>query len=495
MRHSPLRLHLRQPCQRDGGGVATYLGVNQIWAAGFRGAGIVVGIVDGGITAIGRPIKPGEVAKIPRVIGGYPTADWGTTAAAWDYHGNMTSWDTLAMAPDAQIYDIRISAGGMAATISAALAGYQWAINQHKANGTPQILSNSWGVFQKSWDPVYATNPNHPFTRKVVEALDEGIIILFAAGNCGQTCPDGRCGPDNGPGKSIWGANSHPRVMTVGAVNLNEKWVGYSSQGPGALDANKPDFCAITHFAGYFPTLSPAHPSDGGTSAATPICAGVVALLKQAKPALTQDQVKTALKNTAKDIGPAGWDQHSGSGIIRGKGAYDALRGPKLKFADDPTRKFTDDLKLKFRDDVATLKFRDDVKLKFTDEGGKLKFQDDKLKFKDDVKLPGRDARRIEPRVPREAAEQPTAGAGAPFILATPHHSMAWALGYRSPDYQPAAADYQVMMAEYESNLAELEQSIQQAASELAALDKQYQSALEDYKALSEEYQSKQSGE
>jgi len=72
------------------GDVASYLGVDQIWRAGFRGDGIVVGIVDGGITALGRTPRPGETARIPRVIGGWPTADWGTTAAAWGEHGNMT---------------------------------------------------------------------------------------------------------------------------------------------------------------------------------------------------------------------------------------------------------------------------------------------------------------------------------------------------------------------------------------------------------------------
>lgn len=109
--------------------------------------------------------------------------------------------------------------------------------------------------------------------------------------------------------------------MTVGAVNRNEEFVGYSSQGPAALDPNKPDFCGVTHFTGYFD-------SDSGTSAATPIVAGVVALLKQALPGATQDGIKSALKATAKDIGPAGFDQHSGAGIIRGHAALNRLRGP-----------------------------------------------------------------------------------------------------------------------------------------------------------------------
>lgn len=300
--------------------VAQYLGVNKIWNAGFKGDGIVIGIVDGGITAVGRTPKPGETAKIPRVIGGFPS-DWGTTAADWDEHGNMTATDVLGMAPQAQIYDIRIAgASTHEGTLSKALQGYQWAIQQHRTNGTPHVLSNSWGIYQKSWAPSYAENPNHPFTRKVVEAINEGILVLFSAGNCGETCPDGRCGSDVGSGKSIWGANGHPQVMTVGAVNKNEKWIGYSSQGPAALDSNKPDFCSISHFKGYFP-------SDGGTSAACPIAAGVVALLKQANPSLTQDEVKNVLKSTAKDIGSTGQDRNSGTGIIQAKVAFDQISG------------------------------------------------------------------------------------------------------------------------------------------------------------------------
>jgi len=305
--------------------VATYLGVSELWTAGFRGAGMVVGVVDGGTTAQGRPVKAGETTRrIPRVIGGWPVADWGTEASGWNEHGNMCSTDVLGMAPEAQIYDLRISGGAdIPATISRALQAFQWAIDQHRSNGTPQVLSNSWGIFQESWDNTYARNPNHPFTRKMLEALDEGIIVLFAAGNCGGACPDGRCGPDNGPGRSIWGANSHTRVMTVGAVNKDEEFVGYSSQGPGALDPNKPDFCSVTHFTGY-------HNSDSGTSAATPILAGAVALLKQAVPASTHDGIKNALRSTAKDIGPGGFDQHSGAGIVRVKAAWDHLRGGVL---------------------------------------------------------------------------------------------------------------------------------------------------------------------
>ncbi len=315
-------------------GVANYLGVDQIWADGIKGSSIVIGIVDGGITALGRTPKSGETAKIPRVIGGYPTDSWGTTAAAWDDHGNMTSTGALGMAPEAQLYDIRISDDGDFA--STVIAAYQWAIDQHKKDGTPHILSNSWGIYQKNWDEDYATDPNHPLTRKVVDTIKEGILVLFAAGNCGETCPSGQCGTDTGPGKDIWGANGHPDVITVGAANIKEQFIGYSSQGPAALDDNKPDFCSISHFQGYFS-------SDTGTSAACPIAAGVVALLKQAVKNkgsdLTQSGAKDALKKTAKDIGSSGYDQNAGSGIIQAKAAYDSVIGIDIE-GEDECKKF-----------------------------------------------------------------------------------------------------------------------------------------------------------
>jgi subtilisin family serine protease len=297
--------------------VRSYLGIDQIHAAGVRGQGIVVGVVDGGLTTPARVTG----GKIPGVIGG-PKPDWGQRAL-WGGHGEMSATAVLGMAPSARLYDLRLpdsAVDPLGAQISDAIAGYQWAITRHQADGTPQVLTNSWGIYQKAWDPTYATNPNHPFTRKVVDALNEGILVLFAAGNCGEACPSGRCGTDNGPGKSIWGANGHAQVMTVGAANIRDEFVGYSSQGPAALSAQKPDFCGITHYKGYYAV-------DNGTSAACPIAAGVVALLKQAKPQLTQASAKDALKATAKNIGPAGWDASSGSGIIQAKAAYDKVKG------------------------------------------------------------------------------------------------------------------------------------------------------------------------
>jgi serine protease AprX len=275
--------------------VASFVGADLLWTEGFRGDGIIIGIVDGGVT-------------LRKVIGGWPS-NWGTLAE-WGGHGNMTATDALGMAPEARIYDIRISAGDTQALISNAIMGYRWAIDQYRINKTPQILSNSWGIFQKSWAPDYAINPDHPFTRLVEEAIDVGILVCFSAGNCGEDCPDVRCGDDVGPGKSIWGANGHHDVITVGAVNIHDEWIGYSSQGPAALAPNKPDICAASHFKGYMAD------ADSGTSASCPILAGAIALLKQAYPNIAPSEAKTVILASARDILSRGWDRKSGYGVL-----------------------------------------------------------------------------------------------------------------------------------------------------------------------------------
>ena len=297
--------------------VAKYLKCDRLWAKGIRGQNVVIGICDSGV----------DKDTIPAFIGGWsPTTLYTPGTAPSTSHGTMCAFDAIGMAPEAKILDIAVlqSSGGYSGLLSDAIRAYNWALNKYKADGTPQILSNSWGMFQKSWAPDYATNPNHPFTRKVVELINTGIMITFAAGNCGSQCPDNRCGTDTGPGKSIWGANGHPRSITVGAANILEQWIGYTSQGPAALDPKKPDFCAPSHFKG-------ARSSDTGTSASCPVCAGVIALLKSHNPKLTQDEVKKALQETARNLCAPGWDPNSGYGMIQAEAAFN-----KLNFFESP---------------------------------------------------------------------------------------------------------------------------------------------------------------
>ena len=167
---------------------------------------------------------------------------------------------------------------------------------------------------------------------------------------------------------------------------------------------------------------------------------------------------------------------------------------PKLKFVDDPiTLKFRDDPTLKFADDPITLKFRDDPKLKFVDDPATLKFRDDpKTKFVDDpATLKFIDDGQTRPG--GGVINPPLAGpANAPFVLSTPHHSMAWAQSFPEA-YQAQIAQLEAELEQRQRALQEADQAYQQgqiSPQELPQLEAEYQ----QYQALLREYESATQG-
>jgi hypothetical protein len=157
-------------------------------------------------------------------------------------------------------------------------------------------------------------------------------------------------------------------------------------------------------------------------------------------------------------------------------------RVPKNKVLDDvtlkaseDTNKFSDDVSLKAIDDKN--KVLDDVTImEAAGVGGTVKFADDggTVKALDDVKISGRGA--------GQAGTSET-----PFILATPHHSFAWARA-GGTEQKPQLSDYQVMIAQYDATLASLEQAMQKSLGEIQGLDAQYRQMLEAYRVLVKEY-------
>ena len=190
----------------------------------------------------------------------------------------------------------------------------------------------------------------HPFNNIVGMMVQNNVDVVFAAGNCGQFCPSGRCGKlDHGPGHSIWGANAHFAVITAGAVRTDELWLGYSSQGPGPnllgppvqppVRNQKPDFCAPSQFREVidaFVEINPNailpvdHPrTNTGTSTACALTAGVVAALRS-NPNWDQVTVNPAalkqrlIQTTHQTKGP-NWNERLGWGVLDAGAAFNRL--------------------------------------------------------------------------------------------------------------------------------------------------------------------------
>lgn len=307
--------------------VEKLLSVSQLAARGMTGAGVKVVIVDTGVDMNFLRIR-GKTPAFDASLSWGPRPDQPLGHMPIG-HGTMCAYDVCIAAPECTIVDHALlsyaATGGsvMDGLLSDAVASYgvllgylMKAPEPFAGDEQPRtlVVNNSWGMFHPAWDfPAgtpqnYSDNPAHPFNIIVASLEAAGADILFAAGNCGADCPDPRC--QGITDRSIYGANSSPSVICVAGVATSKDRVGYSSTGPGRLDPDKPDIACYTHFAG-----SGVWVADGGTSAATPVLAGVVAAIRRLYPAnvLSPALLRQFLRETAEPRGSA--DEY-GSGIV-----------------------------------------------------------------------------------------------------------------------------------------------------------------------------------
>jgi subtilisin family serine protease len=306
--------------------------------ANTTGKGVNVVIVDQGIDSQELGASYGGGWRVGNALPGSPVPVPGSVRRP---HGMMIAHNILKVAPEATLFDMPLvptKISNIQAFLSFADAAYSkmeidiglWAT---KFPG-PWIVVNPWGIFdRKSEHPLghYTENPHSHFNVLVANAVMRNIDVVFAAGNCGQFCPDNRCGDrDRGPSRSIWGANSLERVLTVGAVRSDGMWLGYSSQGPGQLrlGLNKPDLCAASQFC----EDEDAFSINTGTSAATGLTAGIVAALRSrwSSTVVSPHQLNLILNQTARKPPAAQWNNIArhrlGHGVLDSRAAFNQLK-------------------------------------------------------------------------------------------------------------------------------------------------------------------------
>lgn len=184
---------------------------------------------------------------------------------------------------------------------SGSSAGILQAVAQCVENGA-KVISMSLGC---SGQQCYSQTEADAYQ----ELYDEGILIIAAAGNDGNSA------------KSY--PASYPTVMSVGAVNSNEVIAGFS-QYNDQVEISAPGVSTLSTI-----TTNNGKKFDyaswSGTSMATPHVAGVAALVWSHFPECSNNQIRNVLIKTALDRGDAGCDVKYGFGIVQAKAAYDLL--------------------------------------------------------------------------------------------------------------------------------------------------------------------------
>ncbi|HEX3011084.1 MAG TPA: S8 family peptidase, partial [Syntrophomonadaceae bacterium] len=294
---------------------------------GLSGKGVTIAVVDTGIYT--HKDLAGRIKAFKDLTGNKtaPYDDNGHgTHCAGDAAGNGTSSNGKykGLAPEADLVGVKVLNKTGSGSLSTVMAGVQWCID-NKVKYNINIISMSLG------SRATASASEDPMVMIVEKAWDQGIVVLVAAGNEG---------PDE---KTISSPGISPKVITVGAMDdkntddrVDDKAAEFSSRGPTIDGLIKPDILSpgvnIISLRSPNSYLDKTYKSNrvnteyftlSGTSMATPICAGVAALILQAHPALTPDQVKQRLSASAEN-----WNLPQN---VQGSGYNDAEKAVTMK--------------------------------------------------------------------------------------------------------------------------------------------------------------------
>lgn len=265
------------------------LGAPKVWEGGFKGKGVTVAVVDTGVD-VNHPDLAGRIAATQDFTGegffdghGHGTHVCGIVAG----NGAASQGKYVGVAPEATLLVAKVLRSDGTGMTSDVMAGIEWAVNQ-KAKVINLSLGSS-GPCDGS-DALSATCD---------AAWDLGVVVCVAAGNEGP-----RAGTVGSPGCAR-------KVITVGATDDYDAVAAFSSRGPTLDGRSKPDICfpgvhiisARANNASMGNIVNQYYTEASGTSMATPHCSGAVALLLQAKPQLTPDQIKGLLMQTARNLG------------------------------------------------------------------------------------------------------------------------------------------------------------------------------------------------
>lgn len=296
--------------------VVDQIGARDLWDQGYTGRGINVAIVDTGITPVAALSAPGKVVAAVDLSGEGHLAE----ARNLDTYGHGThiagiiagrqpgknprdaedhpNW-FMGVAPGAGLVSVKVADNTGAADISQVIAGVDW-VTDHAAELDIRVLNLSYA----SGSPLPYTSD--PLAYAVERAWKAGIVVVVSAGNGGNLS------------STLTSPALDPYVIAVAAVEAtdNNKFTvpQWASSGDGVRN---PDVAApgahIESLRVPGSRVDQEHPAGAvsdtlfkgsGSSQAAAVVSGAAALLLDARPRLTNDQVKALLQKRTRPATP-----------------------------------------------------------------------------------------------------------------------------------------------------------------------------------------------
>lgn len=309
------------------------------WREGATGRGVTVAVLDSGIAADPDLVQPNNrilarVSFVGQTAGGLADPGGHGTHVAGIIAGNgaQSEGEYVGIAPEASLVDVRVLNDNGSGRVSSVVRGIEWVLAHREQYGI-RVVNLSIGA------PPRTTYRTDPLAAAVEIAWRRGLVVVAAAGNRG---------PSEG---TVDSPGIDPYVITVGATDdrdtlrtTDDLLAPFSSWGTPLGSTARPDLVApgrrivSLRAPGSYLDRSLAdrvvEARNGttyfrlsGTSMATPVVSGAVALLLEQRPELTPDQVKALLTGTTqayvRDAGDA-----DGSGLLDVRAALAAPAPP-----------------------------------------------------------------------------------------------------------------------------------------------------------------------
>lgn len=289
---------------------------------GYKGEDITIAIIDTGVAPHDDLVKPNNrivgfkdiLSKktVPYDDNGHGTHVAGIIAG----NGYSSKGKYVGVAPEANILVVKAldeNGGGSSSDLIHAISY----IIETKDLYNTKIINLSLGT------PAHSSCEKDPLCRAVEKAVSAGITVIVAAGNSG---------PDEG---TILSPGISNKVITVGAVDdkktidpSDDTLADFSSRGPTLDGLNKPDILAPgVNIESLSNTNKSNYISLSGTSMATPMVSGSVALLLNKYGNLHPSEVKEKLMESCVPLSDNSLNR--GAGILNLKSLFEE-KGEKI---------------------------------------------------------------------------------------------------------------------------------------------------------------------
>ena len=289
------------------------VGATDLWSQGITGSGVGVAVIDTGIMQVkdfsgsdgqGRIVAQQNFTNTSTTADGY---GHGTHIAgiiggdSW-MDARSVQGKYVGVAPDSNLLNLKVADGTGQVYMSDVILAFEWAI-AHRVQYNIRVINLS----------MTSTVPESYHTSLLAAAAEHawfnGILVVVAAGNYG-------------PNSMYFAPADDPFVVTVGATDANgtvqpgDDWIApWSSFGTNPDGVTKPDvvapgrlidstLAANSEFQQEYPSriVDSHYIWMSGTSMSTAVVSGVAALIFQAHPGWTNDQVKWLLEQTATQL-------------------------------------------------------------------------------------------------------------------------------------------------------------------------------------------------